>query len=105
MPVVQWYHQVLGHCVIKRLCPGVHIVCERLRCGERQGNKQIGSGYGKLPPQHALFLPWKEVAVDLIGPWTLKVQETQARLNVLTCIDPVTNLVEMISMTLKICSR
>lgn len=34
--------------------------------------------------------------VDLIGPWKVKINEQEIFFNALTCIDPVTNLVEMI---------
>eukprot|EP00978_Attheya_sp_CCMP212_P042527 scaffold260512_cov60-Attheya_sp.AAC.2 len=48
--------------------------------------------------------PWREVAVDLIGRWKVKlghlpvVNEAEAYVtfNALTCIDPVTNLPELI---------
>jgi hypothetical protein len=31
-----------------------------------------GPQYGHLPPQKAALLPWEDVALDLIGPWTVK---------------------------------
>eukprot|EP00978_Attheya_sp_CCMP212_P028477 scaffold98426_cov70-Attheya_sp.AAC.1 len=48
--------------------------------------------------------PWREVTVDLIGPWQLKLghllivdeEEAYVTFNALTCIDPVTNLTELI---------
>eukprot|EP00978_Attheya_sp_CCMP212_P012156 scaffold30211_cov54-Attheya_sp.AAC.2 len=49
--------------------------------------------------------PWREVAVDLIGPWKVKLEnlpvsnaeESYITFNALTCIDPpVTNLTELI---------
>ena len=40
-------------------------------------------------------MPWHEVAIDLIGPWTMKLNGTTLIFNALTCIDPVTNLVEL----------
>eukprot|EP00978_Attheya_sp_CCMP212_P027179 scaffold90819_cov35-Attheya_sp.AAC.1 len=53
--------------------------------------------------------PWREVAVDLIGPWKVKLgnvpnedgQESYVEFNALTCIDPVTNLVELIRINNK----
>jgi hypothetical protein len=56
----------------------------------------MGAGYGELPPRHAQMMPWNEVAVDLIGPWKVEVQGQQVEFNALTCIDPMTNLVEII---------
>jgi hypothetical protein len=40
--------------------------------------------------------PWEEVATNLIGPWKVKVNGQQVELNVLTCIDMASNLVELI---------
>ena len=39
---------------------------------------------------------WDEVAVNLIGLWEIKVKNWMFTFNALTCIDPVTNLVELI---------
>ena len=39
---------------------------------------------------------WDEVAVNLIGPWKIKVNGQIFVFNALTCVDPVTNLVEII---------
>eukprot|EP00957_Ditylum_brightwellii_P047846 3634241-Ditylum_brightwellii.AAC.1 len=62
----------------------------------QQKYMQLGMGYGELPPRFASLLPWNKVAVDLIGPWNLKVGGQDVEFNALTCIDPVTNLVGMI---------
>ncbi len=40
--------------------------------------------------------PWKDVAIDLIGPWKVKVNGQQVEFNALTCIDMASNLVELI---------
>jgi transposase InsO family protein len=50
----------------------------------------------KLLPRQAGPVPWNEVAVDLIGSWMLKVQGSKVKSNALTCIDPVSNLVEIV---------
>jgi hypothetical protein len=47
-----------------------------------------------LPKKQALYL-WNEVAVDLIGPQTVNVQGAEITLYALTCINPVSNLVEI----------
>ena len=43
-----------------------------------------------------MVVPWDEVAVDLIGPWKIKVKNRTFVFNALTCINPVTNLVKII---------
>jgi hypothetical protein len=40
--------------------------------------------------------PWEEVAINLIGPWKVKVNGQQVEFNALTCIDTALNLVELI---------
>jgi hypothetical protein len=40
--------------------------------------------------------PWEEVAIDLIGPWKVKVNGQQVEFNALTCIDTASNLVKLI---------
>ncbi len=40
--------------------------------------------------------PWEEVAIDLIGPWKVKVNGRQTEFNALTCIDTASNLVKLI---------
>jgi hypothetical protein len=39
---------------------------------------------------------WEEVAINLIGPWKVKVNGRQVEFNALTCIDTALNLVELI---------
>ena len=59
-------------------------------------NKPTNIQYGHLPERHADLIPWFAVAVDLIGPWTLNVRGVDIEFSALTCIDPVTNLVELV---------
>ena len=57
--------------------------------------KLPGKGYGELPARIAEVAPWHEVAVNIIGPWPVKVGNETITFRALTCIDPITNLVEM----------
>ena len=70
------------------VCP---INCEKSksRCGKKK--------YGHLAPRHANVAPWNEVQVDCIGPWTITANNgAKFVFSALTCIDPVTNLVDII---------
>jgi transposase InsO family protein len=55
-------------------------------------------GYGFLPEQEIHLIPFEECATDLTGPWTIQVPGNPYKFKVLTVIDTVTNLVELIKM-------
>jgi hypothetical protein len=65
-------------------------------CSICQRYKLAGPGYGQLPPREAPLVPWEEVTVDLIGPWQITINGQELIFNALTCIDPVTNLTELV---------
>ena len=70
------------------VCP---INCDKSK--SRGGNKE----YGHLAPRHAKVTPWNEVQVDCVGPWTITANNgSEFVFSALTCIDPVTNLVDII---------
>lgn len=109
-PLVDWYHKITVHstgmdrleALIRRhfyhsnLRETVrHVVsncelCHQVRTSSRQA--------GTLAPREAPILPWHEVHVDFIGPWNVKVNNQLLRFDALTCIDPVTNLIEIIRL-------
>jgi hypothetical protein len=66
------------------------------RCDVCQCLKLVGQGHGEVSPREAALLPWQEVAVDLIGPWTLQVGNQKHTFSALTIIDMVTNLVKVV---------
>jgi transposase InsO family protein len=53
---------------------------------------------GQLAPRAAPVLPWSKVHIDFIGPWSVEVNSVQFQFDALTCIDPVTNLIEVIRL-------
>ena len=70
------------------VCP---INCEK---SKSRGDRKE---YGHLAPRHAKVVPWDEVQTDYIGPWTITASNgAEFVLSALTCIDPVTNLVDII---------
>ena len=58
-------------------------------------------GYGKLPPQEAQLALWKEIAVDLIGPWKIHVNNQMVTFHALSIIDTVTNLPGLVRISSK----
>ena len=109
--VIHWYHVTLGHVGIQKLydtirdrfsSPRLYTLCMNYRCPDNcHQYKQQGVGYGHLPARNAQVAPWDEVAVDLIGPWKIEVQGREFTFNALTCIDPVSNLVEIVRINNK----
>jgi hypothetical protein len=102
---VKWFHQVMGHPGENRLqemlnqcyChPRLHCHIDKLKCKDCQKHKLAGHGYGLLPEQEVQIAPWEEVAIDLIGPWKVKVNGQQVEFNSLTCIGRASNLVKLI---------
>ena len=110
-PTVKWFHQVLGHPGEKRLRetlqqryyhPQLHQTIDKYKCEHCQKHKLSGRGYGLLPEREMRVAPWTEVAVDLIGPWKVKVSGRVVEFNALTCIDTASNLVELIRIDEKL---
>jgi hypothetical protein len=73
---------------------------DKLKCKDFQKYKLAGCGYGLLPKQEVRITPWKEVPINLIGPWKVKVNGRQVEFNALTCIDRASNLVELIRINI-----
>ena len=107
--IVAYYHEISGHSLgIDRLFHTIsrlywhpdlrkkitnHVrkcdVCQRVK----PGHKNIG----QLAPRDAPLMPWEEVHVDSIGNWKAKFKgKIEINFNALTCVDPVTNLVEIV---------
>ena len=102
---IQWFHLLLGHAGATKLYhsirpmfhhPNLKQQIDNFKCNICQWHKLHGPGYGLLPACTARFAPWEEVHVDLIEPWRVKVQNKELKFHALTCIDPVTNLVDII---------
>ena len=66
------------------------------KCDTCQRQKQVLRGHGHVAPKEASATPWREVAVDLIGPWKLKIGPVEIPFMALTIIDTSTNLVELV---------
>ena len=65
------------------------------QCDTCQRQKQVLQGHGQTAPLEAHTHPWRDVAVDLIGPWTLAIDNQKVQFTALTAIDTVTGLVEL----------
>jgi hypothetical protein len=74
-----------------RLRSNVEVVIKP--CPHCQKYKNVLCGHGETAAREAGLLLWSEVAVDMIGPWTIDKTE---KFSTLTIIDLVTNLVEIV---------
>ena len=77
------------------------IQCLVRDCDACQRYKLPGKGYGELPPREAQLAPWQEIAVNLIGPWKICVNDHQVSFCALSIIDTVTNLPELVRINSK----
>jgi hypothetical protein len=82
-----------------KLCLNVEAVLKP--CEHCQKYKNVQRGHGETAPREAGLLPWSEVDVDMIGPWTLEVGDRTEKFSALTIIDLVTNLVEIVCVNSK----
>jgi hypothetical protein len=107
---LKWYHQVTGHPGSKRLYEQIRQryhnrdlrrYIENFNCDYCQRNKLDGKGYGLLPDCEVQSIPFKECAVDLVGPWVVQVHGNPYKFEALTVIDTVTNLVQLIKVDKK----
>jgi RNase H-like domain found in reverse transcriptase/Integrase zinc binding domain len=109
---IQWYHLALSHIGTRRLtdtmsetfynpqlCLNIEAVLKP--CEHCQKYKNVQCGHGETAPREAGLLPWSEVAVDMIGPWTLEVSDRNKKFSALTIINLVTNLVEIVCVNSK----
>ena len=57
--------------------------------------------YHYLAPHDAPLSPWSEIYCDTIGPWTVDLRARATAFKVMTIIDPVSNLLELIPLVTK----
>jgi len=110
-PLIRWYHAANMHAegmdrleasirrhffhpelrqTIREVVRSCHI-CQTMK---RDGNRQ----HGELAPREAIGIPWQEIHVDTIGPWSMRINGQNVKYIALTVIDPVTNLLEISPM-------
>jgi hypothetical protein len=83
-----------GHDVCDIYNPKLHHSVEAIikPCEHCQKYKNIQHGHGETAHREAGLLPWSEIAVDMIGTWTLEVGNRPEK----KFSDLVTNLVEIV---------
>jgi len=64
-------------------------------CEEANVHRFLSTQQEHLPPGEDTSVPWNEVAVDLIGPWTVENTST-IQISALMCINICTTLTEIV---------
>ena len=108
--ILGWYHVYLVHPGSVRMhktinatmtWPKMKAEIERYcrTCGKCQLAKRKTKKYGKLPAKVAETIPWQNVQIDCIGPFTIKQKygnkTVKRKLRALTIIDPVSSWIEI----------
>lgn len=108
--LVQWYHEITAHStgmdrlehMIRRHFhhPNLRQTCRSVisSCTTCPQVRTSSVPSGQLAPRTAPIIPWSEVHIDFIGPWNVEVNKQKFCFDALTCIDPVTNLIEIIRL-------
>jgi len=109
LPLVQWYHDATVHSTgMDRLEAMIrqHFSNPNLRQAVRsvitscqicpQVRLAAGQPHGQLTPREAPVVPWSEVHIDSIGPWTIEVNKQKMVFEALTMLEPVFNLLEIV---------
>ena len=110
--LLEWYHTNLVHPGVERLYNTLrqHFIWPKTleeiraytkRCGPCQKGKRGLKGYGKIPVKDVGTAPWKDVAVDLSGPWKAYVNGKEVFFHTLTIIDVFTGWVEIVPIESK----
>ena len=74
----------------------LHISKHVKTCDRCQRGKKHKLKYGYIPPKIATTRPWKQVCVDLIGPYVIKAKgKSKLDFMCLTIIDPATSWFEI----------
>jgi hypothetical protein len=64
-----------------------------------QVNKRHSLRYGHVPPKLVITAPWRELCVDLVGPYTLKGKDNSSiDFMCLTMIDPATSWFKIVEL-------
>jgi hypothetical protein len=65
-------------------------------CDACQRYKDQGRGQGTLPPREDVSVSFKEIAANLIGPWSIEINGQFLQIQALTIVDTATTLSEVI---------
>jgi transposase InsO family protein len=110
--LVEWYHGILVHPGADRLHNTIRqhftwpYMQDQIRkytkqCDACQRGKRGQRGMGHIPMKDVETEPWKDIAVDLAGPWIATIDNKQVEFHTFTIIDVFTGWVEILPITTK----
>ena len=110
--LMKWYHTTLVHPGVQRLYNTLRQhytwpkMLEEIRdyikhCGPCQKGKRGLRGMGKIPLKDVETEPWKDIAVDLAGPWKAMIDNKEVVFWTFTIIDVFTGWVEIMPIETK----
>jgi transposase InsO family protein len=112
IPAINWFHTVSAHAGAERLeltlrqhffAPQLGRQCTEVvrACDVCQRYKDSTRGYSHLPPRNDSAMPFSDVSVDLIGPWTIQIGNREVKFHALHVMDNATTLSEYIRIPKK----
>ncbi|KAG7357555.1 reverse transcriptase RNA-dependent DNA polymerase [Nitzschia inconspicua] len=107
-----WYHETLLHPGVNRMYDTMrqHFTWPKMRetiaelikkCDACQRAKRGNKGYGLIPLKDVETEPWKDIAIDLSGPWKATIDKKIVIFHTLTIIDVFTGWVEILPIDTK----
>jgi len=110
--LISWYHNILVHRGTERLYntlrqhytwPEMLVqVKEHVKqCDASQKAKRGVRGMGKVPIKDTEIEPWRDIAIDLSGPWKAMVNSKERFFHTLTIIDVFTGWPEIVPIDAK----
>ena len=104
---IKWYHHTMGHAGSERLLrsisqflysPGLKDKVNAFvkTCDACQRYKNPGPGVGHVPARNESMVPFEQIAIDTVGPWTLNIEGLgKVTINAYSIIDTCSNLLEL----------
>ena len=103
--VIVWFHHILKYPGKQRLKDGMYLfhhpnLHKNIMSYDSETSQLFKTGsraYAHLPARQVRGIPWQQVDVDLIGPWSVTTGTGKTYVfHALTCIDRITNLPKLI---------
>ena len=103
---IKWYHETMGHAGVQRLLQSLQLLYSPglkdavtafvKNCDQCQRYKNPGPGIGHLPARNETMVPFEQIAIDTVGPWSINIEGYgKLVINAYSIIDTCSNLLEL----------